>query len=75
MVTVVRGDVILCDLNPVIGTEQAGVRPALVVQIDRANTVLRLCAVKAAWKHVETPSGLQGPDEPLELSVVDHSTR
>jgi mRNA interferase MazF len=39
MVTMVRGDVILCDLNPVIGTEQAGVRPALVVQIDRANTV------------------------------------
>lgn len=38
MVTVVRGDVILCDLNPVIGTEQAGIRPALVVQIDRANT-------------------------------------
>ena len=39
MVTVIRGDVILCDLNPVIGTEQAGVRPALVVQIDRANTI------------------------------------
>ena len=39
MVTVVRGDVILCDLNPVVGTEQSGVRPALVVQIDRANTV------------------------------------
>ena len=30
MVTVIQGDVILCDLNPVIGTEQAGVRPALV---------------------------------------------
>jgi len=39
MATVVRGDVILCDLNPVVGTEQAGVRPALVVQTDRANTV------------------------------------
>src|SRR5262245_53606332 len=39
MVTVVRGDVILYDLNPVVGTEQAGIRPALVVQIDRANTV------------------------------------
>jgi hypothetical protein len=25
MVTVVRGDVILCDLNPVVGTEQAAV--------------------------------------------------
>ena len=35
-----RGDAVLCDLSPVVGTEQAGVRPALVVQIDRANTVL-----------------------------------
>jgi len=34
-----RGDAVLCDLSPVVGTEQAGVRPALVVQIDRANTV------------------------------------
>ena len=39
MVTVVLGDVILHDLNPMVGTEQAGVRPVLVVQIDRANTV------------------------------------
>jgi mRNA interferase MazF len=38
MVTVQRGDVVLCDLNPVFGTEQAGVRPAVVLQIDRANT-------------------------------------
>lgn len=39
MVTVARGDVVLCDLNPVIGTEQAGVRPAVILQIDRANAV------------------------------------
>lgn len=38
MVTIKRGDVILCDLNPVVGTEQAGIRPVLIVQIDRANT-------------------------------------
>ena len=38
MVTVARGDVVLCDLNPVIGTEQAGIRPAVILQIDRANT-------------------------------------
>ncbi len=37
MVTISRGDVVLCDLNPVVGTEQAGVRPAVVLQIDRAN--------------------------------------
>ncbi|HAX74835.1 MAG TPA: PemK family transcriptional regulator [Cyanobacteria bacterium UBA11372] len=39
MVTVTRGDVVLCDLNPVIGTEQAGIRPVVVLQIDRANAV------------------------------------
>lgn len=39
MVTISRGDVVLCDLNPVVGTEQAGVRPAVVLQIDRANAV------------------------------------
>jgi mRNA interferase MazF len=39
MVSVRRGDVVLRDLNPVIGTEQSGVRPALVLQTDRANAV------------------------------------
>ncbi|MBE9005637.1 type II toxin-antitoxin system PemK/MazF family toxin [Fortiea sp. LEGE XX443] len=34
-----RGDVVLCDLNPVVGTEQAGIRPVVVVQINRANSV------------------------------------
>ena len=37
MVTISRGDVVLCDLNPVVGTEQAGVRPVVILQIDRAN--------------------------------------
>src|SRR5262245_6967234 len=50
MVTVVRGDVILCDFNPVIGTEQAGIRPALVVQIDRANTVSPHTIIVSAWE-------------------------
>jgi mRNA interferase MazF len=39
MVDIARGDIILCDLNPVMGTEQAGIRPVLVLQIDRANAV------------------------------------
>lgn len=39
MVTIARGDVILCDLNPVVGTEQAGIRPVVIVQVDRANAV------------------------------------
>jgi mRNA interferase MazF len=39
MVEINRGDVVLCDLNPVVGTEQSGIRPVLVLQIDRANAV------------------------------------
>ena len=39
MVAITRGDVVLCDLNPVIGTEQAGIRPVVILQIDRANAV------------------------------------
>ena len=38
MVAIKRGDIILCDFNPVIGTEQSGIRPAVIIQIDRANT-------------------------------------
>ncbi len=38
MVTVNRGDVVLCRFDPVIGSEQAGTRPAIVVQMDKANT-------------------------------------
>ena len=32
-----RGDVFLVDLNPVVGTEQSGIRPSLIIQIDRPN--------------------------------------
>lgn len=39
MVTISRGDIVLCDLNPVLGTEQAGIRPCVVLQVDRANAV------------------------------------
>ena len=69
MVTVVRGDVMLCDLNPVIGTEQAGVRSALVVQIDRANTVSPQTMIvpfttgirRAVWpSHALIPAGVGG---------------
>jgi len=39
VVEIARGDVVLCDLNPVVGTEQSGIRPVVVVQTDRANAV------------------------------------
>jgi len=39
MVNFACGDIVLCDLNPTVGTEQAGVRPVVILQIDRANAV------------------------------------
>ena len=32
-----RGDVYLADLSPVIGSEQGGVRPVLIIQNDVGN--------------------------------------
>lgn len=36
-VTVRRGDVYYADLNPVIGSEQGGVRPVVIIQNDIGN--------------------------------------
>ena len=37
MVIVKRGDIYYADLSPVIGSEQGGVRPVLIVQTDIGN--------------------------------------
>jgi mRNA interferase MazF len=67
--TYTRGDVVLCDLNPVVGTEQAGIRPVVILQIDRANavspdtiiapftTMIRRALLPS---HVFVPSGVWG---------------
>ena len=39
MVEICRGNIVLVDLNPVIGTEQLGIRPAVIIQTDKANKV------------------------------------
>jgi mRNA interferase MazF len=44
MAGILRGDVVWCDLNPVRGREQSGVRPVLVISHDvfneRSGTVI-----------------------------------
>lgn len=37
MTTVKRGEIYSADLNPVVGSEQGGIRPVLVIQNDRGN--------------------------------------
>ncbi|MBN3941392.1 type II toxin-antitoxin system PemK/MazF family toxin [Nostoc sp. NMS9] len=87
MVDISRGDVLLCDLNPVIGTEQAGIRPVVVVQIDRANsvsphTIIAPCTSKIRCailaSHVFVPAGIGGLSQDSvvlckQLRVVDKS--
>jgi mRNA interferase MazF len=68
-VDIKRGDIFLVDLNPVVGAEQAGIRPALVIQVDKANaasphTVIipfttRIREVKLP-SHVRIPAAIGG---------------
>ena len=41
--TIKRGDIFYADLSPVVGSEQGGIRPVLIVQNDV--TIIWLCLV------------------------------
>ncbi len=87
MVAFSRGDVVLCDLNPTIGTEQAGVRPAVICQIDRANaasphTIIAPFTTKIRQallpSHASVPAGAGGLSQDSvvlceQIRVIDKS--
>jgi mRNA interferase MazF len=52
-VQVRRGDVFYADLNPVIGSEQGGVRPVLVVQNDVGNKYSPTVIVAAITSQID----------------------
>lgn len=67
----VRGDVYFADLSPVIGSEQGGFRPVLIVQNDIGNKYSPTVIVSAITSqiqkarlptHVELPAHLSGLD-------------
>ncbi len=69
MKTVKRGEVYCADLDPVVGSEQGGVRPVLVIQNDLGNrfspTVIVLAITSETRKaglptHVTLPAGEAG---------------
>ncbi|AFZ16536.1 type II toxin-antitoxin system PemK/MazF family toxin [Allocoleopsis franciscana] len=84
---IARGDVVLCDLNPVVGTEQAGIRPVVILQIDRANavsphTIIAPFTTKIRRKllpsHVFVPAGVGGLSQDSvvlceQIRVIDKS--
>jgi len=72
-VIVRRGEIYSADLNPVVGSEQGGVRPVLVVQNDIGNryspTVIVLAITSKMGKarlptHVDVPAGEAGLTKP-----------
>lgn len=87
MVAIARGDVVLCDLNPVVGTEQAGIRPVVILQVDRANavsphTIIAPFTTKIRRKllpsHVFVPAGVGGLTQDSvvlceQIRVIDKS--
>lgn len=65
-----RGDTYFIDLNPVVGSEQGGIRPAVIVQNDIGNehsttTIVALMTTKLPT-HVKTCQ----EDKPLHTSVI-----
>lgn len=53
MVNIKRGDVFYADLSPVIGSEQGGVRPVLVLQNDIGNKFSPTVIVSAITSQIE----------------------
>ena len=69
-----RGEVYLADLDPIVGSEQGGVRPVVVIQNDIGNkfSTTTIAAITTKDKRSEMPTHihLDGAIEPLRDSVV-----
>lgn len=50
-----RGDVYYADLSPVVGSEQGGVRPVVVVQNDKGNRYSKTIIVAPVSKKMSKP--------------------
>ena len=50
-----RGDVYYADLSPVVGSEQGGVRPVVVVQNDKCNRYSKTIIVAPISKKMSKP--------------------
>ena len=70
-----RGDIFYADLNPVVGSEQGGIRPVLVVQNDVGNKYSPTVIIAAITSQIDkaklpTHIELQSEDYGLEKDSV-----
>ena len=60
--TIKRGDIFYADLSPVVGSEQGGIRPVLVIQNDIGNkyspTVI-VCAITSKLTKTKLPTHIE----------------
>lgn len=73
--TVQRGDIFFANLSPVVGSEQGGIRPVLILQNDIGNTyspTTIVAAVTSRIKRAKLPTHieLQSPRYHLERDSV-----
>ena len=77
--TVRRGDIFYADLSPVVGSEQGGTRPVLIVQNDTGNrhspTVIAAAITSQTGKarlptHINIAGGMKLNAPALDLAVV-----
>lgn len=65
-----RGEIYFADLSPVVGSEQGGVRPVLIIQNDVGNkyspTVI-VCAITSQLSKAKLPTHIELPSEKYNL--------
>ena len=72
--TIKRGDIYFADLSPVIGSEQGGLRPVLIIQNDTGNkyspTVIA-AAITSQINKTKLPTHIELYTEKFGLSEMD----
>ena len=80
--SVKRGDIFYADLSPVVGSEQGGVRPVLIVQNDTGNrhspTVIAAAITSQTGKarlptHIELSANTYGLPKESQMQRVDNA--
>ena len=64
-----RNEIYYADLNPVIGSEQGGVRPVLVIQNDMGNTTI-VAAITSRQTKAKLPTHIEIGEEVFEKDSV-----
>ena len=75
-----RGDLYYADLSPIIGSEQDGFRPVLVIQNDRGNassctTIVAAVTSRTEKKKLPTHIRINTPGLPMESVVLTEQLR